>query len=155
MKESVQLLQGKTCYYKVRCEDKVFPLLVKITEKAGAFEALVSKSENILHRREYDHIFTTNEFRINYDSSHDIKFLYIAINAVERLRMCITVSFIPSEEPVRKKIQFKTTYNKSEQKERMLSHKKSAYEFFKEGMRNDEFLELKELAGKEYKYMNT
>lgn len=147
MKESVQLLQGKTCYYKVRCEDKSFPMLVKITEKAGAFEALVSKSENILHRREYDHIFTTTEARINYDSSHDIKFLYIAINAFERMRMCITVSFSSGEETVKKKIQFRTTDNKSEHNERR-SPKKTAYEFFRQGMRNDEFEELKELAGK-------
>src|SRR3712207_5536136 len=98
----MDLYEGRTCYFKVFTENKQFPLTIKLTDRTGAFEGFVSKSEEIFKHKDYDFTFSTNEYKVSYAKTKEIKVLYIAITALERLKMNITVSFDESGVELRK-----------------------------------------------------
>lgn len=132
-------------YYKIRCENLIFPGKVKISDRFGVFEIYVSRSESIINNRDYDFVFNTNEYSIHYDYTDNIKHIYFAVKAVERLKMQFMVCFEVNQEAVRAS---QRVFLKSMESEKMPARKAGAYEFFKKGMRQDEFDDLKELVCK-------
>jgi len=129
--------------FKVHSANKSYPAKIKILAKTGSFEVFVSKNETI-SKNEYDFTFCTNEYSLTYEDSDSIKYLYFGIKASERLRIQFSISF--TQESERPKIVIKKPLAEPKTMEKHAS-KKSIYEFFRESMRQDEFLELKDLVG--------
>ena len=143
-KELIDVFPGKMTFFKINCANRRFPAKVKILAKAGAFEVYVSKTETVT-KNDYDFTFCTNEYSLEYESSEYIKYLYFGIIAAEKLRMQFMISFTQTLERQKSTPKKQLTEPKTIERNRS---KKCIYEFFRENMRQDEFLELKDLVGK-------
>lgn len=151
-KETIILYQGKTFYCRVNAENKVFPMYINVTNRFGGFQGIIGKTDTVLKQRDYDFMFSTNEYKVGYDNTESIKYIYIGITAVERLKMDLTIKFTPSDEPKKREVM---TATQSDWKKKIkMPVKRNVYEFFKDGMRTEELEDLKELVSKTFYWKN-
>ena len=139
-RREVNILEGRNAYFKLHCQNKIFPLKVRIDVFHGSFEVRVSKSKKKPELGFYDHLFSVTSFDINYENPEKIKNLYFGIHALERLRLNFSVSFT-----LKPKAKLSLSPLAFDPEKMRRKHK--AYEFFSKEMRPEEVENLRQLAG--------
>ena len=137
-------MEGRNAYFRLVCYKKLFPVKVRVDLFVGTFEIRVSKTKKKPNPENYDYMFSTTSFEVNYKNPEGIKYLYFAVTAVERLRIFIHVSFKASQKPRKDPLPSLISY---ESRDRPLKKKNNAYEFFHKNMTPEEVMKLQKMAG--------
>lgn len=140
-RHEVNILEGRNAYFKLHCQNKTFPLKVRLDIFLGSFEVRVSKTKKKPEMGFYDHLFSVSSFDINYENPEKIKYLYFGIHALERLRLNLSVS-----STLKPKIKLSLSPLPLDMDKMRRKHK--AYEFFSKEMRPEEVENLRQVAGK-------
>lgn len=140
-RHEVNILEGRNAFFKLHCQNKIFPLKVRIDIFLGSYEVRVSKTKKKPEMGFYDHLFSVSSFDISYENPEKIKNLYFGIHALERLRINFSVSFT-----LKPKVKLSLSPLAFDSEKMRRKHK--AYEFFSKEMRPEEVENLRQIAGK-------
>lgn len=121
---------------------------VRVDLFVGTFEIRVSKTKKKPNAENYDYMFSTNSFEVNYKNPEGIKYLYFAVTAVERLRINLNVSFKASQKTKKDPLPSLMNYEPRDRPKK----KNNAYEFFHKDMTPEEVMKLQKIAGIVYFY---